>query len=293
MRTLLGLVLALCLAALSGCATTPYSKEVHAKSVAALEKQVASAQKQIDDKKKPVSLLYAGFALSKESQAFQGDVTTLQGLVTRIDKTNARLTFVNRQEIEKATLPFATEDDFELGIAALAKLAARAETKNSAKPLLVVLLTSHGGPQQITFNANGFNRNMHASKLAKQLAPLTPYPTLLIVSACHSGSLIPYLETDKRIIMTAAAADRVSFGCATNSPRTWYVDALAKAFDPQKSLRDWHTETISLVEKMEEQAKTTASQPQQWIGRDMATLADRPLAQLSAPDAGGKPQDGQ
>ncbi len=293
MQRMLGLLLVLCLTGLTGCATTPYSKEVHAKSVATLGKQVERAQKQIDNKQNPVYLLYAGFALSKESQAFQGDVTTLRGLVDRIDRLNARLMFVNRQEIEKATLPFATEDDFELGIVSLAKLAARAETKNNAKPLLVILLTSHGSPQQIVFNADGFNRNMYASTLAKQLAPIEPYPTLLIVSACHSGSLIPHLENDNRIIMTAAAADRLSFGCATNSPRTWYVDALAKAFDLQKSLRDWHTQTISIVEQMEEQAKVTASQPQQWIGQNMTALANLPLGQITAPHVSNKAQDGQ
>ena len=109
MQRMLGLLLVLCLTGLTGCATTPYSKEVHAKSVATLGKQVERAQKQIDNKQNPVYLLYAGFALSKESQAFQGDVTTLRGLVDRIDRLNARLMFVNRQEIEKATLPDCLE----------------------------------------------------------------------------------------------------------------------------------------------------------------------------------------
>ena len=40
-------------------------------------------------------------------------------------------------------------------------------------------------------------------------------PTIVIVSACFSGSFVPFLQGPQRMVMTAARPDRSSFGCSS------------------------------------------------------------------------------
>ncbi|MCU0756725.1 MAG: C13 family peptidase [Xanthomonadales bacterium] len=61
-------------------------------------------------------------------------------------------------------------------------------------------------------------------------------PQLVIVSACYSGGFLPALEADSRVVMTAARADRPSFGCGPDSDVTYFgrallVDALNRTID--------------------------------------------------------------
>ncbi len=68
---------------------------------------------------------------------------------------------------------------------------------------------------------------------------------IIIISACHSGVFIPYLQNDHTMIMTAAAADKNSFGCSDKNELTYFTEAyftnglsettdLEKAFDIAK-----------------------------------------------------------
>jgi hypothetical protein len=57
-----------------------------------------------------------------------------------------------------------------------------------------------------------------------------------VVSACYSGGFLPALESPSRVVMTAARADRPSFGCGPDSDITYFgrallVDALNRTLD--------------------------------------------------------------
>jgi hypothetical protein len=61
-------------------------------------------------------------------------------------------------------------------------------------------------------------------------------PQLVIVSACYSGGFLPALEAASRVVMTAARADRPSFGCGPDSEVTYFgrallIDALNRTID--------------------------------------------------------------
>ncbi len=62
-------------------------------------------------------------------------------------------------------------------------------------------------------------------------------PAVVIVSACYSGVFVPKLKGPDRIVLTAAAADRSSFGCGETDKYTYFdtcaVEALPKAGDFQ------------------------------------------------------------
>jgi hypothetical protein len=47
-------------------------------------------------------------------------------------------------------------------------------------------------------------------------------PAVIIVSACYSGVFVPKLKAPDRIVFTAAAADRSSFGCGESDRYTFF-----------------------------------------------------------------------
>jgi hypothetical protein len=48
---------------------------------------------------------------------------------------------------------------------------------------------------------------------------------VIVISACHSGSFIPALAEPHTLVMTAARADRTSFGCDDKRRWTYFGDA--------------------------------------------------------------------
>ena len=101
---------------------------------------------------------------------------------------------------------------------------------------------------------------------------------MIIISACYSGSLIGDLRAPDRIIITAARADRSSFGCAPDSRHTFFGDAEMHAFGQQdRSLRQVFAVIRDDVARMESGERYQPSKPQVWVGANMTDLYDAPL----------------
>ena len=48
----------------------------------------------------------------------------------------------------------------------------------------------------------------------------------MLLNACYSGTFVPFLASPDTAIVTAAAADRTSFGCEAQNDWTFFGDAL-------------------------------------------------------------------
>jgi len=86
---------------------------------------------------------------------------------------------------------------------------------------------------------------------------------VVVVSACYSGGFVEPLRNDSTLVITAARADRVSFGCEdanefTDFGRAYFKEALPKA----ASFQDAFARAQKLVDEWERQAKLEASLPQ-------------------------------
>ena len=98
-----------------------------------------------------------------------------------------------------------------------------------------------------------------------------------MISACYSGSFIRDLRETRRIILTAARADRSSFGCAAESRHTLFGEAELRAFgEPDRSLRQVFVVIRRDVATMERRRHFTPSEPQVFVGVDVADLYDEP-----------------
>lgn len=99
-------------------------------------------------------------------------------------------------------------------------------------------------------------------------------PTVVIVSACHSGVFLsPGLRQPNRIVLTAAAADRVSFGCGSGDQYTYFDQCLLQQFDGESTWAGLAASTRACVEALEARMGIRrASRPQLFVGAAVADL---------------------
>ena len=93
-------------------------------------------------------------------------------------------------------------------------------------------------------------------------------PSVAIVSACYTGNFaVAPMTRPNRIILTAAAADRPSFGCGAGQELAFYDECLLQTLGSLP--RDWPevvSDTGRCVSRLEAQDRERPSQPQSAIG---------------------------
>ncbi|MBM3650148.1 MAG: peptidase C13 [Alphaproteobacteria bacterium] len=99
-------------------------------------------------------------------------------------------------------------------------------------------------------------------------------PTVVVVSACHSGVFLRAgMRQPHRIVLTAAAADRVSFGCGAADQYTYFDQCLLQQFDGAATWRQLAATTRVCVENLERRMGIARpSQPQTFLGTAVADL---------------------
>ena len=99
-------------------------------------------------------------------------------------------------------------------------------------------------------------------------------PTVAIVSACYTGNFArPPMTGPNRIVLTAAAADRPSFGCGAGAQYAFYDECLIRTLHALP--RDWPeviTDTGRCVSELEAHDKEPPSLPQSSVGANAAGL---------------------
>ena len=220
MNRLHRLCLALCACILlAACATSPYSKDIKARSDALLAQQMEHAKAGMAQDAGP-RLLFAGVAMNDQTTAFRNDVLLAETVVRSVDPKAIVFKLVNPVPGQDANLPYATRENIATVLQTLSELA-RPQDK------VMVLLASHGAEGFLSLHAGKQTLGIASvADLRRWLQPLGDRPTLLVISACHSGSFIDPLSRPNRIILTAAAKDRSSFGCQPKSDNTFFTKAL-------------------------------------------------------------------
>jgi len=134
-------------------------------------------------------------------------------------------------------------------------------------------ITSHGTETGVVLRpANGVIR---PGTLDSALdAGCGALPTVVVVSACHSGVfLTPAMRQPNRVVLTAAAADRVSFGCGAGDRFTYYDQCLLQQFDGAATWGQLAQATRVCVQNLEKSMGIrTPSQPQIFVGSAVADL---------------------
>ena len=167
-------------------------------------------------------------------------------------------------------------------------LARVAEVMNPAEDVLILYTTSHGAGFGLYYNDGdqGYGA-IGPAHLWRELSDLGIRNRLILLSACYSGVFVPMLSSDTTAIVTAASAERSSFGCEADNDWTFFGDALVNhALRQPVPLAAAVAQAQGEIAGWERQAKLTPSDPQVSIGagaqRWLATL-ERALPPADAP----------
>ncbi|MEE4154952.1 MAG: C13 family peptidase [Erythrobacter sp.] len=166
--------------------------------------------------------------------------------------------------------PDGARDDRPQGSieALLTALARLAELMDPAEDVLVLYTTSHGLDLGLAYHYGDTGYGvLSPQRLKAALEELGIERRIIMLSACFSGVFVPALASPDTAIMTAAAANRTSFGCAAENDWTFYGDALVNtALREPQGLEAAAAQATRLVAQWEADQRLLASLPQTRIG---------------------------
>ncbi len=166
--------------------------------------------------------------------------------------------------------PDGTRDDRPQGSieALLVALARLAEVMDPREDVLVLYTTSHGLDLGLAYHYGDTGYGvLSPQRLKSALEELGIERRIIMLSACFSGVFVPALASPDTAILTAAAANRTSFGCAAENDWTFYGDALINtALREPQGLAAAAAQATSLVARWEADQRLLASLPQTRIG---------------------------
>jgi hypothetical protein len=207
------------------------------------------------------AVVFGGYA---QENVFRREVTFVEDSLAREYGLQGYTVPLLNHAFTVDRIPLATASNLDATLKGLS-------AKMQPEDILLLYMTSHGSVADglsVTLDYGLRFDRVDAPRIRKALDESGIKNRVVILSACYSGSMIDALKTDTSLIMTAAADDRTSFGCADTSELTYFADALFKQALPVekdlvKAFRLAETHVIAR-EKAEEIQET--SNPQIHIG---------------------------
>ncbi len=232
------------------------------------------------------STYFLGFAGWAEQNVFLREVSQARDIVDERLATSGRSLLLVNHPAALQEVPLATVTNLEIVLRRLGRL------MNPGKDTLILFLTSHGIENLFAVQFPGFPLNhLTPQRLVQALDRSGIENRIVIISACHSGSFIPALSRPKTLVLTAARADRTSFGCENENDWTFFGNALFNhGLRKTTSLKDAFASAKVLISQWEAKEKFTPSEPQISLGPDIEPVLER-LARLPSPKAGPVARD--
>lgn len=98
-------------------------------------------------------------------------------------------------------------------------------------------------------------------------------PAVVIVSACYSGVFVPALQAPDRIVFTAAAADRSSFGCGESDRYTFFDTCTVQLLPGAGNFETFGRQMLACVKAREKkEGESPPSNPQFVMGAKTRAL---------------------
>ncbi|MGH6620464.1 MAG: C13 family peptidase, partial [Alphaproteobacteria bacterium] len=207
-------------------------------------------------------IYFVGFAGDASQKVFLKEARSVGQLFDkRFDTAGRSMLLINNRATVYET-PLANGNNLWYGLKEIGRIL------DPEEDVLFLFLTSHGWKDLLSVNFWPLQLdNMTAEDLRKTLDDSGIKWRVIVVSACYSGSFIDDLRTDHSLIITAAHADRTSFGCGdefdfTYFGRAYFDQALRETF----SFIEAFGSASKAIEQRESEEGLTPSQPQIDIG---------------------------
>ncbi|HEY2681994.1 MAG TPA: C13 family peptidase [Steroidobacteraceae bacterium] len=143
---------------------------------------------------------------------------------------------------------------------------------NLDRDVLFLSISSHGSqePSIAVENSDLPLNDMDEEALKRALDDSGIKWRVIIISSCYAGGFIDSLKNSHTVILTAAAADRTSFGCGTDSDLTYFGEAFYRdALPAARSLRDAFDKAKTAIAARERREHIDASRPQAFYGAEL------------------------
>jgi peptidase C13-like protein len=212
-----------------------------------------------------VDLYFVAFAGTSTQDVFMKEVRSAQALFDRRFDTRGRSLLLVNNPATVTELPIASVANLK---AALAGIAGK---MNVEEDVLFLYLTSHGSKHVFStyFPQLGL-ADLGDRELKAMLDRSGIKWRVVVISACHSGSFIDALKDDRTLILTAAAAEKTSFGCSNENDFTYFGDAyINTALRHTLSFVAAFDQARDIILARERAEKLVPSQPQIYIGNAM------------------------
>ena len=261
-----------CALAAAGCATTRPGAPWAADPV--LEQRLDRAGEPADGRR----YIFVGIAMSDRSPAFDGDIRIVDRILGHHYGAAYRSVLLsNREQIDEIRdLPLATPRNIDLVLQRL-RAARRPDDR------FILLFTSHGA-KGVLAEQSSESRNLDgvvdSAMLGRWVKALAPNRTWVMISACYSGSLLDQVMGSEVVAMTAADAEHASLGCGTLNRTTFFVGALARSLDFDRSFAEVWSETERRLGAWEKKLGYEGAHPQLRFGEGLSGLEAEPLSRF-------------
>lgn len=215
-----------------------------------------------------VDLYAIGFAGDSTEDVFRNEVAYLNTLMTRRFDARGVVTLVNHfDSLTVAPRPLATLDNLRLALDGVGR------TMDRDEDILLLYLTLHGteDPALAVWFPPLLEQWITPAQLRAALDDAGIRNRVVVISACYSGAFLPALHDARTLAITAARADRASFGCGSESNVTWFGRAwLVDGLNRGASFVGAYDLAASEIARWERDDDQVPSLPQIDIGEDIA-----------------------
>ena len=211
-------------------------------------------------------VFFVGVAGDGAQAVFANEVAFARNaLASKLDLRDRAVELVNTREVGADT-PLASGAGIRYALAQVGR------RMNTEEDVLILFLTSHGTKSgMLSVRQPGWPLvDLSPAALNEALQAAGIKWRIVIVSACYSGHFIDALDDDHSLVVTAARADRKSFGCRADRELTYFGEALLRdALPPSHSLQEAIDRARTVVAEREKAEDITPSEPQTFLGEKM------------------------
>jgi hypothetical protein len=209
------------------------------------------------------NLYVLAFAGDGGEDVFRNEAEYIAPLFAQRFGASAHTLILENNPVTLTTRPLASWSNLEVALDGLTKV------MQPEQDILLLYVTSHGSEDHtllVDMDPLPLDQ-IGASDLAGILAMHRFKWKVVVVNACYSGGFVPPLRNPGTLVLTAARADRSSFGCGSDSDITYFGKAwLVDALNRTDNFVDAFKRASGEIAKWEQQDKLTPSEPQIDIG---------------------------
>jgi len=226
-------------------------------------------------------LYFVSFGADGDQDVFMREARTAREIFDERMQTKGRSVLMINNPHTLREIPLATIGNLEAALKRLGKI------MDANKDVLVLFITSHGSENNLSVTLPGRPQDALNSKRLSQLLKRSGIRrSVVIISACYSGSFIPALENKQTVVITAARADRASFGCSDEREWTYFGDAFFNhALRKTHSLVHAFELARETVAEWENRERLDRSEPQISVGAEIAGRLKGIAQRLDSADA--------